>query len=364
MLDQHLRGPDGKPYESPDLKGFLSLLLLAAGVVWDILDGTFRPAWVSWAGLAAATGLYALVLLTSLGRRAAVARPALAGLAVVVVTMSLIFGGGWFYLFPLLGVAIGVALYGEAVRVALVGLLVVTAFCVWRHGGGLEQIMAFAWGSFSAGLVVAVILHLHAVIAELAQTRQRLADAAVAEERLRFSRDLHDLLGHTLSVIVVKAEAVRRLAVRDPAQAAGQAADIESVGRQALGEVRAAVTGYRSVSLAGELDRAREALESAGLTVTTRRSGPALEPRDEALLAWVVREAATNILRHSAAKEASIVVDGTTLTVTDQGPARAGEAASPGSGLRGLAERLEQAGGRIEAAPLPGGGFQVTAYLP
>lgn len=217
-----------------------------------------------------------------------------------------------------------------------------------------------------------VITLFHAV-EQLKATRQELARSAVAQERLRFSRDLHDLLGHTLSVVVVKSEAARRLAHRDLDAALGQIADIEAVGRQALTEVRAAVTGYREGSLSTELDRARSALTASGIEVVVRESGPPLPPQTEALLGWVVREGVTNVVRHSGAARATIDLrtggGRAELTITDDGagPAAPGErphAAGTGTGLRGLTERLAAAGGSLSSGPLPGGGFRVAAVLP
>ena len=374
------QSPDsaGPPYDAPDVKAFLPFVLLAAGAIWETVDGSLRPAWLSWAGLAVMSVLYVLTVIMSFRRRVRPARVALAALAVVVFALAIVLGGGWYYLFPLLGIACGLTLYGKAMRIATAAVPLGAALVVWAGGGTLESILAFSWGTFSAGLVVAVILRLHAIIGELNETRQRLAEAAVAQERLRFSRDLHDLLGHTLSVIVVKAEAVRRLTRRDPGQAERQAADIEAVGRQALSEVREAVTGYRAGGLADELARARDTLAAAGVRVRVRRTGPTPAAQAEALLGWVVREGVTNIIRHSGATEAEIDLTGLTLTIRDNGttsPPTADSAASDasaadaegagsGSGLRGLAERLAQAGGSIEATPRRQGGFQLTATLP
>ncbi|HUR07827.1 MAG TPA: histidine kinase [Nonomuraea sp.] len=369
MLRSHLSDPGGTPYEAPDVKAFLPFVLLATGAIWETADGSLRPAWLSWTGLAVMSVLYVLTVILAFRRRTVPARVALAALAVVVFALAIVLGGGCYYLFPLLGIACGITLYGRAMRIATAAVPLGAALVVWAGGGALESILAFSWGTFSAGLVVAVILHLHAIIGELNETRQRLAEAAVAQERLRFSRDLHDLLGHTLSVIVVKAEAVRRLTRRDPAQAERQAADIEAVGRQALTEVREAVTGYRAGSLADELARARDALAAAGVRVHVHRTGPPPATQAEALLGWVVREGVTNIIRHSGATEAEIDLTGLTLTIRDNGTNRspsspADGSTGTGSGLRGLAERLGQAGGRIEAAPHPRGGFQLTATLP
>jgi two-component system, NarL family, sensor histidine kinase DesK len=363
MTAHHLRPPDGKPYGPPDARGFLPFALLQIAAAWEAADGTARPAWLAWLALAAVTTLYGAAVLLTFRSRSVAATAALAGLAVVVSVVAAAFGGGWLYLFPLLGIGCGVVLTGRAVRAALLAVTAVTALVVWRGGGGVEPVMAYAWGTFSAGAVVAFILHLHALIGELGQTRQRLAEAAVERERLRFARDLHDLLGHTLSVIVVKAEAVRRLARRDPAQAERQAGDIETVGRQALAEVREAVTGYRRGSLAGELARAADALRAAGVEPAIERSGAPPDARAQELFGWVVREGVTNVLRHSRATRVTLRLTPSSLTVHDDGPAAPGRPAHGGSGLAGLAERLGQAGGRLEAGPAPDGGWRLTAVL-
>jgi two-component system, NarL family, sensor histidine kinase DesK len=199
----------------------------------------------------------------------------------------------------------------------------------------------------------------------------------VAEERLRFSRDLHDLLGHTLSVVVIKAEAVRRLGERDLQAALRQAADIEAVGRQALAEIREAVTGYREGSLASELDGARSALRAVGIEPLVKEAGPPLPPQAEGLLGWVVREGVTNVVRHSQATrcEIELSVDGerASLRITNDGraggpspgpvPPSPPGTTPPGSGLRGLAERLTTAGGHLTAGPTANG-FRIEATLP
>ncbi|WP_053175712.1 sensor histidine kinase, partial [Nonomuraea sp. SBT364] len=379
MTTDHARPIGSRPYGPPSGTGFLAFALIGAAAAWDTAAGDSRPAWLAWLGLAAVTALYAAAVLLAFRSRPVAATVALALLAAAVTALAAVFAGGWLYLFPLAGIACGLVLAGRTVRAALLApLLAVTAaaaLVTWLTGGGLEPVMALAWGTFSAGLVVAFIMHLHALIAELAGTRRRLADAAVERERLRFARDLHDLLGHTLSVVVVKAEAVRRLARRDPGQAERHAADIETVGRQALAEVREAVTGYREGSLGAELARAGDALSAAGVSASVRRTGEPPHARAQELLGWVVREGVTNVLRHSGATRVTIHLTGHSVTIHDDGPAPAGAVAPPGpgdasdpgdppisgggagTGLRGLSERLAQAGGTVEAGPAPEGGW-------
>ncbi|MFI6317140.1 histidine kinase [Nonomuraea sp. NPDC050556] len=349
-------------------RSFLAFALICVGVVWDTVDGAFSPAWLSWAALAVAVVLYSLAVLLAFGGDRRRAQWALAGHVAVVAVMSWFYGSGWFYLFPLAAIACGTVLPARRVRPAMIALGAATGLVAWHGGRGIETILALGWGTFSAGVVVALILNMDKVITELRETRQLLAETAVAEERLRFSRDLHDLLGHTLSVIVVKAEAVRRLIPRDPGQAAAQAADIEAVGRQALTEVREAVTGYRSGSLAGELGRARDALDAAGVSLRVRQEGDGLGAQEEALLGWVVREGVTNVIRHSGARSVVITVSGRTVTIHDDGDGLSGDGGGlsgdgGGSGLRGLRERLAQAGGTLHAGPHPDGGFALTATL-
>jgi two-component system sensor histidine kinase DesK len=217
-----------------------------------------------------------------------------------------------------------------------------------------------------AGLASSAFVALLDTVAELRRTRAELARIAVAEERERFSRDLHDLLGHTLSVMVVKAQAVRRLAAQDPEAAASHAADIEHIGRQALVDVRQAVDAMRSPTLAEELDNARRSLDAAG--IATSVSGPtATRGASDQVLAWAVREAATNVLRHSGASACRIEVgqrDGSVeLTVADDGVGLPREPTLRLGGLDGLRDRLRAAGGelRVDGAAE---GFRLVASVP
>ena len=207
--------------------------------------------------------------------------------------------------------------------------------------------------------------HLVSVNAELVEARDELARNAVAQERMRFARDLHDLLGHSLSLIALKSELAGRLAERDPARARQEMADVEAAARRALAEVRDAVSGYRQVSLAQALAEARSALSGAGITLRTPPPGEPLPAPVDVVLGWVVREATTNVLRHSGARQVTVGLgrddDGVTLTVVDDGQ---GSDGTPGDGLSGLAERVTSLGGRLTAGPAEGRGFRLVAVLP
>src|SRR5215813_12832614 len=176
------------------------------------------------------------------------------------------------------------------------------------------------------------------LIYALKETRAELARMAVAEERLRISRDLHDLLGHSLSVIALKSELAGRMIETDPQRAAKEIAELEAVTRRSLAEVRQAVTGYRQPSLAAELAATRRMLASAGIDCRVDAPGSYdLPPEADALLAWTVREGSTNIVRHSGARHAGITVTVTgasaSAELTDDGagpPAARGTPAADG----------------------------------
>ena len=203
---------------------------------------------------------------------------------------------------------------------------------------------------------------------ELHDARTELARLAVADERERFARDLHDLLGHSLSVISLKAQLARKRLPEDPQSALVDVSDIETVSREALREVREAVSGYRKPALDAELQGARTALDAAGIQATIDRPAVELPADVEAVLAWTVREAATNVIRHSGARHSTIrlvpALDQASVEILDDGRGVNGSQGD-GSGLAGLQERLRQAGGRLEAGPRDDGpGFRVRAVVP
>jgi two-component system sensor histidine kinase DesK len=178
----------------------------------------------------------------------------------------------------------------------------------------------------------------------------RIERLATLGERERIARDLHDLLGHTLTGIVVRAQLIQRVAASDPGRAASEAADVETIARDALSEVRSAVTGWRHHALDAEIDVACDVLTAAGVELRTETSADvSMSPAVEAAVALAVREGVTNVVRHAGASscriEVTTVDDHVRLIVADDGR---GSTAPDGSGLTGMRERLTALGGRVE----------------
>jgi two-component system sensor histidine kinase DesK len=199
--------------------------------------------------------------------------------------------------------------------------------------------------------------------AELALAREDVARLAVEQERARFARDLHDLLGHSLTVITVKSELAGRLMTRDPVKAAAEVADIERLAREALADVRSTAAGYREVTLAAEVSSARAALDAAGIDAELPGALDEVPGDRRELFGWVVREGITNVVRHSDAQRVQVLVSPTSVEVLDDGKGCPG-AVVGGHGLEGLRERLDAVGGRLEAGQVEGGGFRLFAEVP
>ncbi len=169
---------------------------------------------------------------------------------------------------------------------------------------------------------------------------------AVAAERDRVARDVHDVLGHSLTVISLKADLAERLVDRDPQRAKGEIVDIQRLTRQSLAEIRATVAGLRVARLSDERDTAAAALRDAGISARLPEDGDVVDPGHRITMAWALREAVTNVIRHSGARRVDITWGPTWLEVVDDGRGLRGR--REGSGLTGLRERVRQSGGRIE----------------
>jgi two-component system sensor histidine kinase DesK len=316
---------------------------------------------VGAAGLAAFGALYLRlfwILPWVATERRAEGAALLGSLAALAIGLSVAFGDEWLGLLVYLSVAIALTL---PTRLALTGIAgtAAVAVAITDELNVAVQVVAF-------GLILVAVRRLMELVRELEAARAQVAELAASEERLRLSRDMHDLLGHNLSLIALKSELARKLLGRDPEAAEVEVRDIESVARTSLQEARAAVQGLRRASLASELDRAREALEAAGIEVEVRTIGP-LPARVETLLGFAVREGSTNVIRHSGARRCEIAVervgDLAELTLRDDGAGPDG-AGTEGSGLRGLAERTAEAGGRLESGSAQDGGFQLIVRVP
>ena len=206
-----------------------------------------------------------------------------------------------------------------------------------------------------------------AVVWQLDEARAVAGRLAVAEERLRFSRDLHDVFGRTLSTVAVKSELAAALAERGDPQGSAEMLEVRRLAHDALREVRGVVQGYRSADLDTEIAGARELLRSAGVECRVAGEGLELpEPVAEAV-AWVVREAVTNVVRHAAATrceiDVRIVGSGCRVRISNDGAPPIVDPFGSGTGLRGLRERLADRGGTIEATAHDGD-FTVTAEVP
>ncbi len=184
--------------------------------------------------------------------------------------------------------------------------------------------------------------------AKLRLAHDEIAQLAKTAERERIARDLHDLLGHTLSLIVIKSELASKLFSVQPKRAANELRDIEETARRALAEVRETVTGYRTRGLHDELVEAAQTLEAAGVASQVPAMMPRLHAQHEATLALVLREAVTNVVRHAGARHCSVEIAATDasthLVVTDDG---VGRIEREGNGLRGMRERIRELGGSL-----------------
>ena len=296
-------------------------------------------------------------------------RLAIAVLAVLALLLGFGVGPEWRMLsFYHLNVAAGIMLPKRDAYAVVAGIAAYTLVAGFFTGFAFLAAPALVIGLWAITFVGQV-----AAVAQLKAAREELARLAVSEERLRFARDLHDLLGHSLSLITLKSELAERLLPNTPenTKAAGEVRELQGVARGALKEVREAVSGYRRPSLDEELAGACAMLEAAGIACRIQSEAGELPSETQATLTWVVREGVTNVVRHSRASRCDIRLwrdgDRVHTEVDDDGrgsgSGRWGDGVG-GSGLSGLAERVEESGGRLEAGPRSRGGFRLRVDLP
>ncbi|MFF7363466.1 histidine kinase [Streptomyces sp. NPDC008125] len=377
-------------------------LAFMSAPVKDLVDGDHSP-WATVSGglgLAAFVGVYLRLVFRHTSRSPSISQAgrALALLTGLAVVLALTLGPPWLVLFVYVSVSVAATL---PLRIA--GWLV-PAVCALMAGLGLgaggegarDLAVELLLPALLAAFAMTGVRQLVRTTVELREARATVAQLAANEERLRLARDLHDLLGHSLSLITLKSELAGRMLPGHPEQAALQVADIEQVSRQALADVRDAVTGYRRPTLPGELAGARTALAAAGITAAVPTDVPdpdgltagvpatdALPAGSEEALAWGLREAVTNVVRHSGARTCTVTLAPRQtlagrfleLTVVDDGRGGAGltsgiasgaeTGAEPGNGLTGLRERLAAVDGTLSTGPADAGrGFRLTLSVP
>jgi two-component system, NarL family, sensor histidine kinase DesK len=294
--------------------------------------------------------------------------PSYFGLVVVCLALPAIAGPEWSFNAAWLSAATG-WMGGRWVPLRLVSIGAVVGGIAWLHHVDSALIWWVALMSAMVGFFTSQARIQVDMFIELQASRRERARLAVSDERDRIARDLHDLVGHSLSVIAVKTELARRLVPLDPERAENELADIDTVTRRALSEVRQAVTNYRQPTLAGELASARRAAASAGIDcrVESPESWNLPLPVDGAL-AWTVREGLTNVLRHSQATncriQLSIMDTSADLKIVDDGTGPSAPGDRVGTGLTGLAERVQALGGSMSSGAGPDGGFMVHVRVP
>ncbi|EGG45053.1 two-component system sensor kinase [Streptomyces griseoaurantiacus M045] len=361
----------------------------------DLFSGEHSTAGTAggWLGLTVFVGLYLALVSREMGPRAFprwLIHGIIAALGALAVLLTLTLGSHWVGLFVYVSVACGLALPLRAAYWAVPGTTALMALVVAYVD--LDQLSSMVLLTLLIGFAMTSVSQLVRTTIELRRARATVARLAANEERLRLARDLHDLLGHSLSLITLKSELAGRMLPAHPDKAAQQVADIESVSRQALVDVREAVSGYRRPRLAEELAGAQVALAAAGVTADLPAE-PALDgvPEErESALAWALREAVTNVVRHSGARRCAVslirrqTLDGPVLelSVEDDGPggtsgaAGGGSGGGHGNGLTGLTERLQKVGGSLETGRVgrtgqpgrtgraAGSGYRLVARVP
>lgn len=268
--------------------------------------------------------------------------------------------GVWSYV----GVAIGMAVVRLRTTWTLLLVLGATALVTGVISDGWTEGVLFLPAIIvSISAMMAAFGRNIAAMNALRATRDQMAQMAVERERSRVARDLHDILGHSLTVITVKTELAGRLIDVDAARAKAEVAEVEALARGALADVRATVAGYRGITVAGELAAARQALDAAGIAAELPTATENVPAERRELAGWIVREGVTNVIRHAHASRCRVRLSSRSVSIEDDGVGPASGAGTAGSGLIGLRERVEAAGGRLMLGRSEWGGFLLKVTL-
>jgi two-component system sensor histidine kinase DesK len=307
-------------------------------------------------------------------------RLVLAVMVPICFALAIVLGPVWANTLAAPGGLFGVLLRPRLAVIATVATTVVVTVFGLITGWPLITVLFLAGYLPVASFSGAVSVWFCHVVEELRRARAELARAAVGEERLRFARDLHDVLGHSLQAVALRAELAERMIDRDPGEAgdgppagrwkkqvAKELVEIQSIARGAVKDVREVVRGYRATSLRTELDGMTAVLHAAGIRCETPVIPPDLPAHVHETFGWVARESVTNVLRHSTATWCLLTVwadDGRVhLEIVNDGVGRL-LGGVPGSGLAGLTERIENVGGEFTAGQVGDGTFRIAAEVP
>jgi two-component system sensor histidine kinase DesK len=362
-----------KPEYHDSFSGLKGIRRMGANYVWLVysvfffLEPFFRHNAVYWAKC---LGVYAVFLGVYIWfvetRRPEFRLPLIAVMACFgVFTLPWNEGGTFFYIFA--AALVPFAVRRNSVAIGFMAVAVVALAAEWfRYGGSAVNYAISGAMMLAVGAANLFVAEQKRSESRLRKAQEENAALSQVAERERIARDLHDVLGHTLSVIVLKAELAGRLLSRDPERAAKEIAEVEKTARTALAEVREAIGGYRAKGLRAEIDMARMTLEAAGVTLHCDTVPPSLKAREETALSLSVREAVTNIVRHASATACTLrfttASDGyTTLEVEDNGPRTA---VREGNGLCGMRARVEELGGRFRIEPAREHGTRLVIELP
>jgi two-component system, NarL family, sensor histidine kinase DesK len=337
-----------------------------------ILQAYDTPHTVAYrAAVVAVTVVYALSYLMTIGLGIRGGTPAFRAVAV-----------GWLFLMPVLLALLGGSDLLVFWTYAIAAALILLPRNVGVIAGFASAVILLVSSTVETGhpaldnAMVLVVLtmamfgftQLNRTVAELRSANARVAELAVAQERDRLSRDLHDVLGHSLTTITVKAGLARRVleSAADRDRAIAEVADVENLSRQALAEVRATVSGYRKASLPAELAGAREALRAADITADLPHAVDNVPVSLQEPFAYVLREGVTNVIRHSGAKRCEVRLGETWIEIRDDGKGSTVDNGrrNNGHGLTGLAQRLAPLGGTVDAGRADDGGFRLRATVP
>ncbi|MGJ6961879.1 sensor histidine kinase [Streptosporangium sp. G11] len=362
-------GTDESPSRLRRLAGISIGLVYLCFPVLEIVTGEVTGDRALWggAGLAVFVCLYVATVLSprNFGDPTPMTYWLLGVTTLLGVGLAVVFGGGWLTLPIYMTVVYSMALRPRLSVAGVLAMVFTVVLVGLLKGNDPGGILVLVFQVLTLGVLFMGVRNTRMLVVRLRRAQEEVARLAASEERLRIARDLHDLLGHSLSLIVLKSELAGRLAENGSERAVAEIRDIEAVARQALVEVRDAVTGYRQRGLSGELDGARAALEAAGTRVTIRLAGTPPPGTLDELLGWAVREGVTNVIRHARATRCEIEVttgeEAATLDIVDDG--RGASPYGPGSGLTGLTERVRAAGGTVSAGPCATG-FALRISVP